>query len=137
MLNMFPDSTIVLVVDDTSTMRRIVKNHVKALGFNQILEAPNGQVAFETLTHQYASDQPVGLVLSDRNMPEMKGIALLHLVRADPRFKNLPFIMVTADVKQAEIQEAESAGVSGYLVKPFTAENLREKIQHAWKRHSS
>ena len=136
-MNMFPDDTLILVVDDTTTMRRIVKNHVKTIGFKNVLEAPNGQVAYETVSKQHAMNQPVGLVLSDWNMPEMKGIALLRQLRADPRFKSLPFIMITAEIKQAQIEEAKDADVSEYLLKPFSVENLREKIQLVWKRHST
>ncbi len=121
---MIDTSIKVLVVDDMSTMRRIVKNVLKQIGFSDITEAENGQ---EALTKLRGGD--FGLVVSDWNMPVMQGIELLRTVRADEELKNLPFLMVTAEAQKENIIEAVQAGVSNYVVKPFTAEALQAKLE--------
>ncbi len=113
----------VLVVDDMSTMRRIVKNVLKQIGYSDFMEAEDGKVALAKLkTAQF------GLVVSDWNMPEMSGIELLRAIRADPDLKHLPVLMVTAEAQKENIIEAVQAGVSNYVVKPFTADALQEKL---------
>ncbi|MDR4502320.1 MAG: chemotaxis response regulator CheY [Nitrospirales bacterium] len=114
----------VLVVDDMSTMRRIVKNVLKQIGYSDIAEAENGQDAMAKL-----KTGGFGLVVSDWNMPVMPGIELLRNVRADADLKSLPFLMVTAEAQKENIIEAVQAGVSNYVVKPFTAEALQEKLE--------
>ena len=109
----------VLVVDDSSTMRRIVKNILKQIGFSDITQAENGKDAFTKL-----KEGGFGLVVSDWNMPVMQGIELLRAVRADAELKDLPFLLVTAEAQKEHIIEAAQAGVSNYVVKPFTAEAL-------------
>lgn len=121
---MIDTSIKVLVVDDMSTMRRIVKNVLKQVGFTDIMEAENGQ---DALTKLKAGG--FGLVVSDWNMPIMQGIELLRAVRADPELKSMPFLMVTAEAQKENIIEAVQAGVSNYVVKPFTAEALQEKLE--------
>ena len=113
-----------LVVDDFSTMRRIVRNLLKELGFSNVEEAEDGQVALHKLRNS-----PFDFVVSDWNMPNMTGIELLKNVRADPQLKHLPFLMVTAEAKKENIIEAAQAGASGYIVKPFTAATLDEKLK--------
>ena len=113
----------VLVVDDFATMRRIVKNILTQLGFTNIVEADDGSTAIEVLKQ----DQ-IDMVISDWNMPKMTGLELLKTVRADPELANMPFIMVTAEAQQENIIQAVKAKVSQYIVKPFTAETLGEKI---------
>ena len=113
----------VLIVDDFSTMRRIIKNILRQLGFNNIQEADDGTSAWEILT----KDQ-IDFIISDWNMPQMTGIELLRKVRASEEFADLPFLMVTAEAQQENIIEAVQAKVSNYIVKPFTAETLGEKI---------
>lgn len=113
----------VLIVDDFSTMRRIIKNILRQLGFNNIVEADDGSAAWEVLT----KDQ-IEFIISDWNMPQMTGIELLRKVRASEEFADLPFLMVTAEAQQENIIEAVQAKVSNYIVKPFTAETLGEKI---------
>ena len=113
----------ILVVDDMSTMRRIVKNIMKQLGFANVEEAENGQDALEKLR---ASS--FGFVISDWNMPVMTGIEMLRAIRADAAIKAIPVLMVTAEAQQENLIEAVKAGVSNYIVKPFTAETLQEKI---------
>ncbi len=112
-----------LVVDDFSTMRRIIKNILKQIGFTNVDEAENGQVALSKLL-----DGNYDFVVSDWNMPEMSGIELLKSVRANEKIKDLPFLMVTAEAKKENVVEAVKAGVNNYIVKPFTAEVLQEKI---------
>jgi len=114
----------ILVVDDFSTMRRIIKNILKQIGFSDIDEAENGQVALSKL-----NDNSYDLVVSDWNMPEMTGIELLKAVRATDGIKDIPFLMVTAEAKKENVVEAVKAGVNNYIVKPFTAEVLQEKIE--------
>ncbi len=114
----------ILVVDDFSTMRRIVRSILKQIGFHDIDEAENGHQAFIKLS----SDDSYDLVISDWNMPEMTGIELLRLVRSTENLKAIPFLMVTAEAKKENIIEAVKFGVNNYIVKPFTAETLQEKI---------
>ena len=121
---MIDTSIKVLVVDDMSTMRRIVKNVLRQIGFTDIMEAENGQDGFTKL-----KSGGFGLVVSDWNMPVMQGIELLKAVRADSELKNIPFLMVTAEAQKENIIEAVQAGVSNYVVKPFTAEALQEKLE--------
>lgn len=113
----------VLVVDDFSTMRRIVKNILRQLGFNNIVEADDGSTAWEIL-----NKDKIDFIVSDWNMPELPGIDLLRKVRASEEFKDIPFLMVTAEGLQENIIEAVQAKVSNYIVKPFTAETLGQKI---------
>ncbi len=114
----------VLVVDDFSTMRRIVKNILRQLGFENILEAEDGAAAWEALNRDN-----VGMIISDWNMPNMNGLELLKKIRASEEFADLPFLMVTAEAQQENIIEAVQAKVSNYIVKPFTAETLGQKIE--------
>jgi two-component system chemotaxis response regulator CheY len=118
----------VLVVDDFSTMRRIVKNTLRQIGFTNIEEAEDGQKAYDRL-----SVEKFDFVVSDWNMPNMTGIDLLRKVRATPQIKDIPFLMVTAEAKQENIVEAIKAGVSNYIVKPFTVATLDEKIKKIFK----
>jgi two-component system chemotaxis response regulator CheY len=121
---MIDTSITVLVVDDMSTMRRILKNVLKQIGFSNLVEAENGQDALNKLK---VGD--IGLIVSDWNMPVMQGIELLRTVRADAELKHLPFLMVTAEGQKENIIEAVQAGVSNYVVKPFTAEALQGKLE--------
>lgn len=113
----------ILVVDDFSTMRRIIKNILRQLGFNNIIEADDGSSAWETL-----NKDKIDFIISDWNMPKMPGIELLRKVRSSEEFANLPFLMVTAEAQQENIIEAVQAKVPNYIVKPFTAETLGQKI---------
>ncbi|HVC16518.1 MAG TPA: chemotaxis response regulator CheY [Rhodanobacter sp.] len=121
----------ILVVDDFSTMRRIVRNLLVELGFSNplIQEADDGQNAIEMLRKT-----PVDLVVTDWNMPNMTGIELLRAIRAEPAMKGLPVLMVTAENNRDQIIAAAQAGVNGYIVKPFTAITLQEKIDKIFER---
>jgi two-component system chemotaxis response regulator CheY len=118
----------IMVVDDMSTMRRIVKNLLKQLGFANVDEAENGQEALIKLR-----GDKFGFVVSDWNMPVMSGIELLRAIRADEGLKGIPVLMVTAEAQKENIIEAVQAGVSNYVVKPFTAETLQEKMAKIFK----
>lgn len=118
----------ILVVDDFSTMRRIVKGSLKQLGFENIIEAEDGRIAFQAL-----QKENFGLIISDWIMPNMTGIELLKSVRADDKLKNIPFIMVTAEGNKEKVLEAVKAGVSNYIVKPFTPQTLQEKLERIFK----
>ena len=113
-----------LVVDDFSTMRRIVRNLLKELGFTNVQEAEDG---VDGLNKLRGGD--FQFVVSDWNMPNMTGIDMLRAIRADPALKHLPVLMVTAEAKRENIIEAAQAGASGYVVKPFTAATLDEKLK--------
>ena len=113
----------ILVVDDYSTMRRIIKNLLKQLGFDNVEEASDGGDAFSKLQIKAA-----GLVISDWNMEPTTGMELLKMVRAHATLKDTPFIMVTAESKPENVIAAKQAGVSNYIVKPFNAETLKTKM---------
>ncbi len=119
----FDPNMKVLVVDDFSTMRRIVKNILRQLGFVNITEADDGTAAWEIL-----NKEKIDFIVSDWNMPQMTGIELLRKVRASEHLADTPFLMVTAESLQENILEAVQAKVSNYIVKPFTAETLKQKI---------
>jgi two-component system chemotaxis response regulator CheY len=112
-----------LVVDDFSTMRRIVRNLMKELGYTIVDEAEDGAVALQKL-----KSAPFDFVVTDWNMPNMDGLTLLQTIRADPALKHLPVLMITAEAKKENIIAAAQAGASGYIVKPFTAGTLGEKM---------
>lgn len=114
-----------LVVDDFSTMRRIVRNLLKELGFVNVQEAEDGAQALSMLRISGDFD----FVVTDWNMPNMTGIELLKAIRSDPSLKHLPVLMVTAEAKRENIIEAAQSGASGYVVKPFTAGTLDEKLR--------
>ncbi|EKO3668305.1 chemotaxis response regulator CheY [Vibrio metschnikovii] len=113
----------ILIVDDFSTMRRIVKNLLRDLGFNNTQEADDGLTALPML-----KKGGFDFVVTDWNMPGMQGIDLLKNIRADAELKHLPVLMITAEAKREQIIEAAQAGVNGYIVKPFTAATLKEKL---------
>lgn len=113
----------VLVVDDFSTMRKIIKNILRQLGFNNIVEADDGSTAWEVL-----NKDNIDFIVSDWNMPTMSGIELLRKVRGSEEYSDIPFLMVTAEAQQENIIEAVQAKVSNYIVKPFTPETLGQKI---------
>ena len=119
----------ILIVDDFSTMRRIIKNLLRDLGFNNTAEADDGTTALPMLQQTHFD-----LLITDWNMPGMQGIDLLKAVRADPNLQHIPVMMVTAEQKKEQIVEAAKAGVNGYIVKPFTAATLKEKMEKIFER---
>lgn len=123
-----PDIKI-LVVDDFPTMRKIVKSVLKQLGLSNITEAEDGAEALGILK----SDNTFEFVVSDWNMPNMTGIELLKAVRAEAALKHLPFLMITAEAEKDNIVEAVRSGVSSYIVKPFNAATMKEKLEKIFK----
>lgn len=119
----------ILIVDDFSTMRRIIKNLLRDLGFTNTVEADDGLTAIPIL-----NSGSIDFLVTDWNMPGMTGIDLLRHVRADEKLRSLPVLMVTAEAKREQIIEAAQAGVNGYVVKPFTAVALKEKIEKIFER---
>jgi two-component system chemotaxis response regulator CheY len=113
----------ILVVDDFATMRKVIRNLLKQVGYENIVEAEDGVIALKTL-----KSQKIDLVVSDWNMPNMTGLELLKAIRSDEDLKSTPFLMVTAEALQDNVIAAVKAGVSNYIVKPFTAETLNDKI---------
>ncbi|BBB28686.1 chemotaxis response regulator CheY [Neptunomonas japonica] len=122
----------ILVVDDFSTMRRIIKNLLRDLGFNNVIEADDGKTALPIL-----QQGGVQFLVTDWNMPGMTGIDLVRAVRADPKLAGMPILMVTAEAKREQIIAAAQAGVNGYVIKPFTAAVLKEKIDKIFQRIGS
>jgi len=118
-----------LVVDDFSTMRRIVRNLLKELGFTNVDEAEDGQIALQKL-----NSLPFDFVVTDWNMRNMDGLTLLQNIRATPSLKHLPVLMITAEAKKENIIAAAQAGASGYIVKPFTAATLSEKLEKIFEK---
>lgn len=131
---MFALNLRVLVVDDMSTMRKMVMKALKEIGFTDFIEASNGAKGYEALA---TSPTPVGLIVSDWNMPGSTGLDLLKRVRAESRFKDLPFLLLTAEAESKQVAEAVKAGVSGYVVKPFTVDSLRAQLEAAAKKQAS
>tara|TARA_R110001583_G_scaffold17262_5_gene70017 strand:- start:125 stop:505 length:381 start_codon:yes stop_codon:yes gene_type:complete len=119
----------ILIVDDFSTMRRIIKNLLRDLGFNNTVEADDGMTALPIL-----QSGSIDFLVTDWNMPGMSGLELLQKVRAEPSLAKLPVLMVTAEAKREQIILAAQAGVNGYVVKPFTAAVLKEKIEKVFER---
>jgi len=119
----------ILIVDDFSTMRRIIKNLLRDLGFNNTEEADDGNTGLPKL-----QSGNFDFLVTDWNMPGMTGIDLLRAVRADDKLKDLPVLMVTAEAKKEQIVMAAQEGVNGYIVKPFTAQTLKEKIDKIFER---
>ncbi|HET8700855.1 MAG TPA: chemotaxis response regulator CheY [Nitrococcus sp.] len=119
----------ILVVDDFSTMRRIIRNLLRELGFDNVTEADDGNTALPVLRRG-----GFDLLITDWNMPGMTGLELLEGVRSEPDLATLPVLMVTAEAKREQIIAAAQAGVNGYIVKPFTAITLKEKIEKIFER---
>lgn len=121
---LFDKKIRILVVDDFATMRKVIRNLLKQIGYENVVEAENGQIAMKTL-----KSQQVDFIVSDWNMPTMSGLELLKAVRADGDLSKTPFLMVTAEALKENVIEAVKAGVNNYIVKPFTAEVLEDKIK--------
>ena len=122
----------ILIVDDFSTMRRIIKNLLRDLGFNNTTEADDGATAWPVL-----QTGNFDFLVTDWNMPDMDGLSLLKAVRGDERLATLPVLLVTAEAKKEQIVEAAQSGVNGYIIKPFTANTLKEKIDKIFERIES
>ena len=132
---MFPTNTRVLVIDDMASIRDLVKNQLRLLNFTEIMEAEDGEQAWGILENQYAQANPIELVISDWNMPKMKGLELLKKVRSNSTFVKLPFILLTSEAEREQVTEAVMAGVSQYIVKPFSGKVFEEKMKTAYQKH--
>ncbi|MDD0853345.1 response regulator [Halobacteriovorax sp. GB3] len=118
----------ILVVDDMATMRKIIKNMLGQIGFKNIQEADDGATAWPMIESAIQANEPFEFIVSDWNMPQMTGLELLKKVRATETTKKLPFLMITAEAEQGNVVIAVKAGVSNFIVKPFSAQVLKEKI---------
>ena len=123
----------ILVVDDMSTMRKIIKNMLGQIGFTNITEADDGATAWPLMENAIKDGVPYEFIVSDWNMPQMSGLDLLKKTRATPGLEKLPFLMITAEAEQGNVVIAVKAGVSNFIVKPFSAAVLKEKIDKIFK----
>ncbi len=135
---MFKPDTRILVVDDMMTMRKIIIKNLKELSLLDVKEADDGAPAWELLKNAHKEGKPFQLVLCDWNMPKVKGIQLLKMVREDQRFgMGLPFVLITAESEKSKVIEALTLKVSNYVVKPFTGQQLKDKLEAVYKHHFS
>lgn len=118
----------ILIVDDMSTMRKIIKNMLTKMGCDNLTEAEDGDPAWKMIQEAHDAGSPYEFIVSDWNMPGMTGLDLLKHIREDERFKTLPFLMITAEAEQSNVVIAVKAGVSNFIVKPFAITTLKEKI---------
>jgi len=128
---MFPPNTRILVLDDMMTMRKVVGKSLKEIGFTDIQDGADGNQGWEILEK---STPPIQLVVSDWNMPNCSGLDLLKKVRADAKYSKLPFVLLTAEAEVQQVKAAMAAGVTNYIIKPFTGANLKEKLEQAYKK---
>lgn len=133
---MFPPETRILVIDDMPSIRDLVKNQLKAMGYKNIQEAADGEEGLKILVQGNANGLPLQLVISDWNMPKMKGLELLKQVRGVAEWQNLPFVLLTSESEREQVTEAVLAGVSQYIVKPFAAKVFEEKLKTVWAKHN-
>ncbi|WP_413557539.1 response regulator [Bdellovibrio sp. HCB209] len=133
---MFPLETRILVIDDMPSIRDLVKNTLKAMGFKNIQEAGDGEEGLKVLMQANKPGSAIQLVISDWNMPKMKGLDLLKHVRATSEWQNLPFVLLTSESERDQVTEAVLAGVSQYIVKPFSAKIFEDKLKAAWTKHN-
>jgi two-component system, chemotaxis family, chemotaxis protein CheY len=131
---MFNLKTKVLIVDDMLTMRKIVSKVLREIGFTDITEATDGMDAWQKVN---SAPEPFGLIISDWNMPNMTGLDFLKQVRSSEKFSKTPFLLVTAEAEKDQVAEAIKSGVDQYVIKPFSQDNLRTKLEMAYKRVSS
>jgi two-component system, chemotaxis family, chemotaxis protein CheY len=132
---MFPPNTRVLVIDDMASIRDLVKNQLRVMNFTEVLEAEDGEAGWEIIENQFAQANPIELVISDWNMPKMKGLELLKKVRSTHHLVQLPFILLTSEAEREQVTEAVMAGVSQYIVKPFSGKVFEDKMKTAYQKH--
>ena len=131
---MFPTSTRFLLVDDYSTMRKVMKKILNDMGYLHIFEAVDGKNAFETLQAQHQKNEPIDFVISDWNMPNLLGIDLLKKCRESTQFRTVHFMLVTAESEGDQIRDAVKAGVSEYILKPYSPQKIKEKIESIYRK---
>ncbi|MFP5519518.1 MAG: response regulator [Bdellovibrionia bacterium] len=132
---MFPLESKVLVVDDMSSIRGLVRNHLRTMGFKDLSEAEDGEEALKLILKAIGDGVPFDLVISDWNMPKMKGLELLKQVRANPATQQLPFLLLTSESERDQVTEAVLSGVSQYIVKPFSGKIFEDKLKAAYAKH--
>ncbi len=130
---MFNPSIKILIVDDMMTMRKLVKKSLTTMGYSVFEEADDGQKAWAKLNEH----PDVALIVSDWNMPNCTGLDFLKRVRSDTRFRTLPFVLLTAEGEVSQVKEAVAAGVDNYVLKPFTYESLKEKLEQTYNKRSA
>jgi two-component system, chemotaxis family, chemotaxis protein CheY len=133
---MFDPQTRFLVIDDFKTMRTIVKKTLSGMGYTQIDEAEDGKIAYDLILKALIEEKPYQCIVSDWNMPNMTGLELLKKVRSEEATKSLPFMLVTAENDQKQVIEAAKAGVSNYIVKPFSGDDFSKKLNLVYQRHN-
>ncbi len=132
---MFPSDTKILIVDDSSFSRNIVKSGLKELKYWKLFEAENAKVAQESVLNEEKTGQPIQLMICDVHMPEMTGIELLKWVRSREQTKGLPVIILTSSQEKSEVVHAAKLGVSHFMIKPFDVATLRDRLHSAWEKH--
>jgi two-component system chemotaxis response regulator CheY len=133
---LFPLETRILVLDDMPTIRELVKNQLRALGYKSIQEGEDGEKGLAILGENLKLGTPIQLVISDWNMPKKSGLELLREVRAQKAWADLPFVLLTSESERDQVTEAILSGVSQYVVKPFAAKLFEEKLKTAWAKHN-
>jgi two-component system chemotaxis response regulator CheY len=133
---MFPSETKILVVDDMKSMRMVVKKALVILGLSNVIEADDGSNAWVLIQEAQNAGVPFQLVISDLNMPQVQGIELLRQMRANDKTRRTPFVMITAESEKSQIIEAAKAGANSYIVKPFTADTVKEKLEAVYSKIS-
>lgn len=131
---MFKETTKFLVVDDFSNMRKIIKKVLSDLGYHNVVEAVDGHNAYQLMTDAVKASEPFEFIIADWNMPNMSGLELLKKCRTEEPFRKIPFMMVTAESEQTQILEALKVGVTEYVIKPFSAVKLKEKLESSYKK---
>lgn len=129
---MFPPSTRILIVDDMPTIRELVKSQLRAMNLRNVVEATDGREALEMMNSSFGVQNPIELVISDWNMPHMTGLELLRQVRSSLNFPTIPFILLTSESEKEMVTDAILAGVSQYIVKPFSAKSFEDKLKAVW-----
>ncbi len=132
---MFDKDTKILVVDDSLNHRQLIFDSLKKLGFKSITTSENVNDAFTKLNTENEKGVPFHLILSDLNMPGLSGLDFLKMVRETPKFKPLPFLLITTESEKGAVIQAAMNGVSSYIVKPFSVETLTKRLDEAWKKH--
>lgn len=134
---MFPLETRILVVDDMPSIRELVKNHLKTIGYKDLHEAENGEEALQKLFSLDAAGTAVQLVICDWNMPKMTGLEFLKQLRGNHAYQKLPFVLLTSEAERDQVTEAILAGVSQYVVKPFSGKVFEDKLKQVWIKHQA
>ncbi len=132
---MFPLETRILVIDDMPSIRDLVKNTLRTMGYKNIQEAEDGEQGLKVLMQNRAPETAIQLVISDWNMPKMKGLDLLKHLRSTVEWAQLPFVLLTSESERDRVTEAVLAGVSQYIVKPFSSKIFEDKLKAAYQKH--